>query len=96
MIEITNKKYDSVSAILHWIVAFAVIGLIAAGKLVDVLPKRYEPLLVENHKAIGVLVFGLVLFRLAWRLTHNVPPCRLTRPLPRNWRRMRRIGRSTP
>jgi len=74
MIEIKNQKYDSVSAILHWIVAFAVIGLIAAGKLVDVFPKSYEPLLVENHKAIGVLVFGLVLFRLAWRLTHKVPP----------------------
>ena len=74
MIENETQKYDPTAAALHWIVGIVVIGLISFGKLVDVFPKSYEPFLVENHKAIGVLVFALVLVRLAWRLTHGAPP----------------------
>ena len=74
LLDIDGQKYGSVAAALHWIMAALVIALIALGKLVDVFPKSYEPFIVETHKAVGVIVLLLALFRLTWRLTHRVPP----------------------
>ena len=74
LLDIDGQKYSRMAATLHWIMAVMVIVLIAFAKLVDILPKSDEPFLVGSHKAIGVIVLILALFRLGWRLTHRVPP----------------------
>ena len=68
------EKYTPTAIALHWIVAVIVIGMIVGAKLVDVLPKDFEPFLVGPHKAFGIIVFLLVGLRLFWRLTHKPPP----------------------
>lgn len=65
-------KYHSGARALHWIIAVAVIVQIALGlgheAWRDVFPAM--PL----HKALGFTILLFSIFRLYWRLTHNVPP----------------------
>jgi cytochrome b561 len=71
-----SDRYDSVAAILHWIVAlgiFALIGIGLAMKHAD-LPKLRVFQLYQLHKSIGVTILLLAVVRLGWRLAHRPPP----------------------
>ncbi len=63
------QGYGLVAIILHWLVALAVIGLFALGLWMTGLTYydewyRRAP---EIHKGIGILLFLLMLVRVAWR-----------------------------
>ncbi len=60
---------------IHWLTVLAVLGLLSLGLwMVDLgyyhLWYHKAPLI---HKSIGILLFGMTLFRLIWRLTHASP-----------------------
>lgn len=69
-------KYTHVAILIHWLTAIAIIGLLAAGKFMADLdetnPLRFS--LTQSHKTFGILVLGLSVLRLVWRLTHKAPP----------------------
>ena len=75
MLKNTATEYGRVTIALHWLVALAVISLFGLGLWMtsldyyDAWYKRGP----ELHKGIGVLLFLVVAFRLAWRWLNPVP-----------------------
>lgn len=71
----TVARYTGVAIALHWIIAGAILVTFALGIYMHELELSPTKLrLYSYHKWIGVTIFLLVLFRLAWRLTHRPPP----------------------
>jgi len=73
---VQGARYTKVAIILHWLIAFMIIGLIAAGILMTKL-EPYSSLQVnmyQIHKSFGITVLILSLMRLGWRLGHKPPP----------------------
>ena len=71
----TDEAYGIVAIALHWLVAAVVVGLFALGLWMVGLD-YYDPWYRQGpfiHKSIGVLLFGVVLLRLVWRLTNARP-----------------------
>lgn len=69
------QRYTRVAIGLHWIIALTILGTFALGLYMHELPLSPTKLkLFSYHKWIGVTIFALVLFRLAWRLGHRPPP----------------------
>lgn len=68
-------RYHPVAVALHWVLAIALIGLIAMGLVMTELP--FSPLrlkLYNWHKWIAVTVLALSAVRLVWRWVHRPPP----------------------
>jgi cytochrome b561 len=77
MLRNTPDTYGLVAIVLHWLTAFAVIGLFAMGLWMTGLD-YYHPWYhrgPEVHKAVGILLAALLVLRLLWRLgnPHPVP-----------------------
>lgn len=70
------RRYTRTAALLHWVVAALVLGMIAFGWLMQEIPK--DPVgaranAFNLHKSIGLTVLLLMLARVAWRNTHPAP-----------------------
>ncbi len=67
--------YGLVAVTLHWLTALAVVGLFALGvwmvelSYYDIWYRRAP----DAHRSAGVLLFGVVAFRLLWRLVNPTP-----------------------
>ena len=62
--------------LLHWLIALAILGQIAFGWYLESVP-RLTPeraIFVNLHKSTGLAIGILILFRIAWRLSHKPPP----------------------
>lgn len=69
-----KTTYTATAKALHWLMAVLLFGLLALGFYMHDLPLSPEKLqLYSWHKWAGVTAFLLVLFRLAWRITHRPP-----------------------
>jgi cytochrome b561 len=69
-------SYNAVAKGLHWLIAAAIVGMLALGWIMTDLPKG-DPLqfpLFQWHKSIGITILLLSLVRLGWRLVHPAPP----------------------
>ncbi|MEN9849129.1 MAG: hypothetical protein RL368_1869 [Pseudomonadota bacterium] len=68
------QAYTKVAIILHWVIALLILGLLATGWYSEILPKGdARTSLVMFHKSVGLLVFGFILMRIFWRLSHKPP-----------------------
>jgi len=74
MRDIDSQKYGHVALFLHWLMAALIIFNIAAAKLTEDLSRETRGVWMYQHKAVGTLILGLIIWRLIWRLTHDVPP----------------------
>lgn len=85
----TEDRYGSVAILLHWLMAFLMIGLVALGlymvRLPDVGFDTKKITLILLHKEFGLLVLLLLAVRLAWRITQILP--RLVAHLP-DWQKV--------
>jgi cytochrome b561 len=72
-----NKSYEKLPSItigLHWIIAIAIIAMLAMGIYVEDLPRSPEKGdLIAIHKSIGVIILVLALIRIAWRVISKYP-----------------------
>lgn len=67
----TAKKLTRTTITLHWVIALTILGLCAVG----IYMVRTESWgLFHWHKSIGLILFTLILARLAWRLKQGLPP----------------------
>ncbi len=62
--------------LLHWLVAFLLVGQFAFGWYLSDIPRGVPArgYFVNLHKSTGLLVGLLILVRISWRLTHTPPP----------------------
>jgi cytochrome b561 len=72
----TLRSYTRTAALLHWVVAALVLGMIAFGWLMQEIPK--DPVgaranAFNLHKSIGLTVLLLMLARVSWRISHPAP-----------------------
>lgn len=66
----TLKQLSSITIVLHWLIAFFMIGLLVAGVYM-VETKTYS--FYSWHKAIGFIIFIFILARVAWRIKNKWP-----------------------
>ena len=71
----TRERWGSVQIGLHWTVAALILLVqVPAGLgMVSVSPGALQNTLYNIHKNVGLIIFLLALFRLAWRWRHPVP-----------------------
>ncbi len=67
------QKYASTAVVLHWLIALCIICNVALGLGANYAPDAWVRPIINLHKSIGITVLGLVLVRIAWRLTHKPP-----------------------
>lgn len=71
----TDNSYGLVSIGLHWLIAATAVGLFALGVWMVELG-YYDPWYrraPQVHKGVGILLFGIMLARLAWRRANPRP-----------------------
>ena len=73
-----NEKYNSVARLLHWVIALAIIAEVAMGLGHETWKDSFA--VMPIHKATGITILALSLFRLYWRLSHKPPPLPSTVP----------------
>lgn len=68
--------------LLHWLVAFLLLGQFALGLYLESIPRGVPArgYFVNLHKSTGLLIGLLILVRLGWRLTHTPPPLPVSVP----------------
>lgn len=75
MLKNSSTDYGVIAIALHWLVALTVIGLFISGLWITEL-EYYDAWYQrgpEWHKGIGILLFILLLFKLAWRWLDPLP-----------------------
>ena len=73
-----RRRYSAVAIWLHWLMAAAIVAMIAMGLWMTSAiedPERQAAAYstFQWHKSLGLTVLVLALVRLAWRLTHPMP-----------------------
>lgn len=77
------QRYTRFAVALHWIVAAVVFAQYALGWLMQEIAKQPpgpRASAFNAHKSIGLVILGLMMVRIAWRLSHPAPPLP---PMPR-------------
>ncbi|MEM1390498.1 MAG: cytochrome b/b6 domain-containing protein [Pseudomonadota bacterium] len=71
-----SERYTTVAIILHWLIALAIILMLAGGwymtNLPDGAPGQYE--LYQLHKSVGITILLLTITRIIWRVMNPPPP----------------------
>lgn len=89
-----GARYTPVAIALHWLLAFAILGIFFFGLYIVDMPFSPTKLKFLNwHKWAGVLILALSALRLLWRLTHRPPalPAATLRTMPR-WQQVAHHG----
>src|SRR5438309_4120481 len=70
----THNQYGIISIILHWLMAFLIIGMLCAGLIMINLPVSSLKVKIYGiHKEFGLLILMLAIVRLTWRLGNITP-----------------------
>lgn len=69
-----GKRYTRGAIAFHWTIALLILLNFAAAWSADDLPRAEQQQVMNNHKAIGLLILALSVLRIVWRITHPAPP----------------------
>ena len=69
----TQSRYGLVAIFLHWLVAAFVLLVGGLGLFFEAFPRASRLFYINLHTTIGLVMFGFILLRLLWRLTHPAP-----------------------
>ena len=82
---IDRLQYGNTAKLLHWLVVALLAVQYPIGWLMPDIHRNMKPgAPMTFHVSFGIVILLLIVLRLAWRLTHRVPP---ERSLPR-WQRL--------
>lgn len=74
MIQNTSSSWGSVSRAFHWVLGFAIIGMLAYGAWMNHIPARPDRFFYRSiHADIGYVVLLLTVLRLIWRGVNPTP-----------------------
>ncbi|HVO89793.1 MAG TPA: cytochrome b [Casimicrobiaceae bacterium] len=71
-----SDRYTTPAVLLHWLIAALVLAQVLWGWWMQEIPKQPVGPRVDAynlHKSVGLVIFALMVMRLAWRLTHRPP-----------------------
>lgn len=72
----TETRYGLIAKLLHWVIGLSIIGMLAFGLYIDGLenddPSRGD--MYGLHKAVGLVILGLVSLRVVWFLINFGKP----------------------
>jgi cytochrome b561 len=75
-------NYDRIAKAVHWTTLLLIAGVYLTVWMSHAVGSREQSaLLVQLHRSIGVTIFALTLFRLAWRWLARIPPLPAELPL---------------
>lgn len=70
----TREKLSGTSVGLHWLIAVAMIAMLAFGLVLEDMPRSDgKSALIQIHKSIGVIVLFAALWRIVWRARQGMP-----------------------
>lgn len=70
-----NWHYDTITRLLHWVIAFLLIGLISLGwYMMSIDDSPNSGWYFNLHKSFGIIAAILIFFRLIWRFTCKSAP----------------------
>ena len=70
----THKKFTWPTIGLHWIIAIAMIAMLAFGLYLEDMPRGPEKgELIGLHKSVGMLILLFALVRIVWRVLNKFP-----------------------
>ncbi len=69
----SKSRYDLVAIVLHWVIAILLLLVGVLGLLFEAIPRASRLFYINLHATIGLVMFGLILMRLLWRVTHPAP-----------------------
>ena len=81
MLSTTSLSYTKTAKILHWLIALAIIFMLALGWTFGFFHGETKFFLFQLHKSIGITILLLSFVRLAWRLMHTAPSLPASMPL---------------
>jgi cytochrome b561 len=67
-------RYSTGAVWLHWVMALLVVVVGVLGLLHDSWPDESQSFWINVHALLGLLLFCLLLVRIAWRRRHAPPP----------------------
>ena len=74
IIKNTSSRFGIIAILLHWVMAFLLIGLVGLGFYMNAIPVSLEKLRLYGwHKEFGILALMLVIVRFTWRLNNITP-----------------------
>ncbi len=74
----SNDKYGFIAKTLHWVIAVFIIGLIVAGLYMTDMEAGDDKWALYNlHKLFGIIVLGLIIFRIIWKILNKGKPVML-------------------
>jgi cytochrome b561 len=68
-----EPRYGTTAIAFHWAVAALVVVVGTLGLLHDEWPKTTQSYWINVHALLGLLLWGVVIARLAWRMRHAPP-----------------------
>lgn len=87
----TTERWGWLAKAFHWIIGLAIIGMLGFGLYIAEMLGPYEkPGPVTLHKTIGLIILGLVVLRILWRLINRRSPA--MPPDSRPWERLAAHG----
>lgn len=70
-----NWHYDTITRLLHWVIALLLIGLISIGwYMMSIEDQPNSGWYFNLHKSFGLIAAILIFFRLVWRFSHKPAP----------------------
>jgi cytochrome b561 len=69
----SQGRYAGVAIFHHWVMAALIVVVGVLGLLHDSWPRSTQAQWINIHAVIGLVVFVLLILRLAWRLRHRPP-----------------------
>jgi len=79
----TADTYGALAKFLHWAIVILIIAQYVIIEAAEELPDGLEKLtMITRHKSIGMLVLGLALVRIAWKLVNKGQPARADAAAP--------------
>lgn len=79
----TADTYGALAKFLHWTIVILIIAQYVIIEAAEDLPDGLDKLtMVTRHKSIGMLVLGLALVRIAWKLVNKGQPGPVQMPRP--------------
>lgn len=77
----STATYTRVAVILHWLIAFLIVGSLIGSLIFGPLLDSADPserakggAMVGMHQSVGLTILALTIFRLIWRLANPAPP----------------------